>query len=256
MKRIAFTIVLNGMPFIKQQYKIIPDIFDEWYIIEGATNPVSDTSWCNNISHEFYNSDKLSVDGTTEFLDSIASDKIHIIRKGDFWNGKVEMCNSFVAGISDCILMQFDVDEIWSPEVLEDLLSYAQDNDHFDGMLFRCNYYVGEKLKLKQSGGYADNIYEWSRLWKIRDNIIWLSHEPPRVKGCKNFLSKNYTQSRGWVFDHYAYVLEEQVRFKENFYGYTNAVQQWKDLQACELFPCSARTYLKWIGDDTVVIKE
>ena len=41
MKKIAFTIVLNGMPFIKEQYKYVPTCFDKWYIIEGHIPPIN-----------------------------------------------------------------------------------------------------------------------------------------------------------------------------------------------------------------------
>ena len=132
MKKIAFTLVLNGMPFIKRQAQIIPNHFDKWYIIEGVTKPHHDTSWCTDIDSRFFSTDKLSVDGTTEFLDKIASDKISVIRKHDFWDGKREMCNSFMAEVSDCILMEFDVDEIWQDSVLSDVLGYAEVNDNLD----------------------------------------------------------------------------------------------------------------------------
>jgi hypothetical protein len=255
MKKIAFTIVLNGMPFIKTQYDIIPKVFDEWYIVEGACRPHHDTSWCSTISSEFYNHDKLSIDGTSEFLDSIASDKIIIIRKGDYWDGKLEMCNSFMDNLSDCVLMQFDVDEIWDVEILNSVLNYSVNNDYFDGMLFKCNYFMGPSIKKINDGGYADNPYEWMRLWKFRNSTRWLSHEPPRILGCDNLLSKEFTKSNGWIFDHYAYVTEEQLKFKENFYGYSGALESWKRLQNNDKFPCMASEFLPWVTDNTILDK-
>ena len=253
MKKVAFTLVLNGMPFIQEQYNIIPQVFDEWYIVEGAVSPTHDTSWCSDISKDYYTNEGLSVDGTSEFLDKIQSDTIHIIRKKGLWDGKLEMCNSFIDKIENSILMEFDVDEIWDINVLDSVVKYAKTNNGFDGMLFRCNYYVGPNLVLEQSGGYADRMYEWSRLWKIDNPTRWISHEPPRLRGCVNFLNKDFTQSQGWLFNHYAYVLEEQVRFKENFYNYKDAVKQWKQLQVATDLPCRARDYLNWINDDTRV---
>ena len=61
MKKIAFTIVLNGMPFLRDQYDIIPECFDHWYIIEGAVLPTLDTNWCQNINNEFFSDKKLSI---------------------------------------------------------------------------------------------------------------------------------------------------------------------------------------------------
>jgi hypothetical protein len=255
VKKIAFTIVLNGLPFIKKQAEIIPQVFDEWYIVEGATTPVLDTGWCKPIPEKFYSNNFLSNDGTTEFLDSISSDKIKIIRKEQLWNGKVEMCNSFMDKIENSILMQFDVDEIWNIEVLKDVLEYADKNDHFDGMVFKCNYFVGPNLITVGENCYGNNSYEWHRLWKIRNKTYWLSHEPPRVKGCLNFLTRDFTKNKNWVFNHYAYILEAQLKFKENFYGYDGAVNCWNKLQVAKNFPCLLKDYLPWVDGQVQVDK-
>jgi hypothetical protein len=255
MKRIAFTLVLNGMPFIKQQAEIIPKIFDEWYIIEGAVIPVRDTGWCKNIPQEFYSSTYRSIDGTSEFLDSIECDKIKIIRKSGLWEGKLEMCNSFITDLENCTLMEFDVDEIWDIDTLHQVLEYAEVNDHFDSMIFKCNYYVGSDIIITSEGGYADHSYEWIRLWKIKEKTKWKSHEPPILEGCERYLSKTFTKERGWLFDHYAYTLEDQLTFKEKFYGYAGALDQWKRLQNNATFPCLLREYLPWVHDNTVVDK-
>jgi hypothetical protein len=253
MKKIAFTIVLNGMPFIQKQYDIIPQVFDEWYIVEGATRPTHDTSWCSEISSEFFTDEKLSVDGTTEFLNSIQSDKIKIIRKYDFWDGKREMCNSFMDNVENCILMQFDSDEMWDVNILKEVLEYSEEHNDFDGMIFKCNYYMGPNIIKIGDGGYADNTYEWMRLWKIGERTVWESHEPPKIKGCVNLLSKSFTKDRGWIFDHYAYVNENQLKFKENFYGYKNAFQHWQSLQNHDNFPCKASQFLPWVKDNTIL---
>lgn len=258
MKKIAFTIVLNGMPFIKQQAEIIPKVFDEWYIIEGATLPVKDTNWCKNIDSKFYSDKKLSVDGTTEFIDEMFNKhkNIFTIRKyDDFWNGKTEMCNSIADKMKDCILMQFDVDEIWTEETLRDVLKYAEENEGFHGMLFKCNYYVGDGLLIQNEDCYGNNPGEWCRLWKIKDQTSWRSHEPPRIHGLTDFLSRSFTKSKGWTFEHYAYTTEDQLKFKENFYGYAGAVENWERLQQRENFPCYLREYFPWVHDNAIVDK-
>jgi len=48
------------------------------------------------------------------------------------------------------------------------------------------------------------------------------------------------------------YALEKQVEFKERYYGYTHAVQYWRELQHATL-PTFLRNYLPWVTDDTVV---
>jgi hypothetical protein len=254
MKKIAFTLVLNGMPYIKKQAEILPNVFDEWHIIEGATLPRADTSWCKNIDNKFYSNEKLSIDGTTEFLNSITDNKkIFIHRKNDFWLGKIEMCKQIQPLMEDCILMEFDVDEIWSVEILKEVLNYAETNEGFHGMLFKCNYHVGPNLTIQNENCYGNNPNEWCRLWKIKNKTEWISHEPPRIKGCTDFLTRNFTKQKGWTFEHYAYVLEDQIKFKENFYGYTNAFQQWKALQLCNNFPCNLKDYFSWVNDNSIV---
>ena len=256
MKKIAFTIVLNGMPFIKRQAEIIPKIFDEWHIVEGATLPVKDTQWCKSITSDFFSDKKLSIDNTTEFIDSIADNKqIFVHRKNDFWHGKTEMCQQIEPYMQNCILMQFDVDEIWKEEILKDVVLYAIKNEGFDGMLFKCRYYVGQNLLIQNENCYGNYSTEWSRLWKISKNAKWVSHEPPHIKGCNKFLSQAFTSQKGWVFDHYAYVNEEQVRFKEVFYGYNGAVSQWKLLQQHNNFPCTLKQFLPWVDHLAIVDK-
>lgn len=256
MKKVAFTIVLNGMPFIEQQYDIIPKVFDHWYVIEGATRPILDTGWCNHISKNFYSDDYISIDGTSEFLNKICKDKnITVIRKDNLWDGKLEMCNSFMDEIDDCILMQFDVDEIWNKNILKDVLHFSESNDNFDGMMFKCNYYVGEKLITDGEDCYGNNPNEWCRLWKLKNKTRWISHEPPRINGCTRFLSRDFTKQKNWIFDHYAYILESQVAFKENFYNYHGALNSWKRLQEATNLPCKLNEYLPWV-DNRVIVKK
>jgi hypothetical protein len=255
MKKIAFTLVLNGMPFIRQQAEIIPKVFDHWYIIEGYALPVKDTAWCRNINITKFTNDGLSNDGTTEFLDTLP-DNVTVIRKerGSFWNGKTEMCNSFMSEVSDSILMEFDVDEIWNPDILKDVLDYAEKSDAH-GMVFKCNYYVGNDLILEGENCYGNNPGEWMRLWKIGHPTQFISHEPPRVRGLTSFLDRSFTSQRGWIFDHYAYVNENQLKFKEDYYGYKGAVNNWKMLQQVNDFPVNLKDYFPWVNDYSKVIK-
>jgi hypothetical protein len=257
VKKIAFTIVLNGMPFIKDQGEILPYLFDEWHIIEGATLPIKDTAWCKNIDNKFYTNKKLSVDGTTEYIDKLAKKHSNIIihrkENGDFWQGKLEMCQQVESSMEDCILMQFDVDEIWNPITLKNVLDYATTSLTQDGMLFKCNYFVGPGLVIQNENCYGNKNDEWCRLWKIKQKTTWKSHEPPRINGLHHFLSRDFTKQHGWIFNHYAYVKEDQVAFKENFYGYPNAVMHWRNLQNCNDLPTFLRNFLPWVNDNAIV---
>jgi hypothetical protein len=255
MKKVAFTIVLNGMPFIEKQFEIIPKVFDKWYIVEGVVKPTHDTGWCASVPKEYYSDNFTSIDGTSEFLDKIKSPKIEVIRKNDLWDGKKEMCNSFIDELENCILMEFDVDEIWNIDTLKDVLNYAEKEDYFHGMLFKCNYFVGPNLKIQNEDCYGNRFNEWSRLWKIKNKTNWISHEPPRLKGCTDFLTREFTKNKGWFFDHYAYVLEEQVKFKAKFYNYPNALEYWGRLQSNTKYPCYLRDFLPWVNDNAIVNK-
>lgn len=259
MEKNAFTLVLNGMPYLEWQSRIIPKVFDNWFIIEGATKPTKDTSWCSDIPEKYYTSQKLSVDGTTQFLDYIKSDKIHVIRNaGVFWDGKVDMCNTFMDNIqTPSILMEFDVDEIWTEEKLKHLLAFSEANfDQVDGFMFKCNYFVGPGLYVANEGVYGNPWDQWMRHWHVRQPTKWLSHEPPRLDGCNKFLNRAVTAERGWIFDHYAYYLENQVQFKEDFYGYKDAVKHWKNLQAHNNFPCLLGSFLPWVRDGAIVDRQ
>lgn len=249
IKNIAFTLVLNGMPFIKQQAKIIPNVFDHWYIVEGVALPVNCTSWCNLPDKKWYNSNFCSSDGTYEFLNSLNLPNVTIIRKNEPWYGKLEMCNSFMHNISNSTLMEFDVDEIWSPEKLKEILNLSKINFHrFDCMKFKCNYFVGKKIKIKTSNSYGDQPHEWTRLWTIQEPTHFLSHEPPVLnKSTNRIVEKQETSQRGWIFDHYAYTTPEQVKFKEEYYGYNGALEKWSHLQQNKNFPVEANNFLPWI---------
>lgn len=244
------------MPFIAQQYEIIPKVFDEWIIVEGYSKPVLDTAWCKEIDINKFTINGLSNDGTTEFLDRIKSDKIRIIRKpeGEFWNGKTEMCNAAVKGLSNTVLMEFDADEIWDVNILREVTDYSKNNfNTFDGMMFFCNCFVGQNLITVGENCYGNNPNEWCRLWNVREETCFKTHEPPRMHGLVKILDRNYTRQQGWVFNHYSYIYEKQLKFKEDYYGYSGAVEQWNALQKNKNFPCKLNTYLKWVDDRVVV---
>lgn len=238
------------------QAKVLPFVFDEWHIIEGVSRPIKDTGWCKEVSKNFYSDQKLSVDGTTEFLDEISSKYENVIihrKENSFWEGKVEMCNMPLKDLTDCILMQIDVDEIWDKPILDEVLDFAESHEGFDMMQFLCRYYVGPDLIITSENTYGNKITEWVRLWKIGSKTTWKTHEPPVLHGCDKILNRNFTKEKGWIFDHYAYFTVEQLEFKQNFYGYYDAVQQWNNLQNNKKFPCKLRDFLKWLDDDAIV---
>jgi len=61
------------------------------------------------------------------------------------------------------------------------------------------------------------------------------------------------TETRGLVFQHFAYAIAKQLQFKELYYGYANAVSEWSLLQAQTKFPLRLNQYFSWVQDGTMV---
>ena len=271
-----FTIVLNGEPFIRHHL----DLFRKlpfrwhWHIIEGVADLKHDTAWSlSNGGHvgERFHSDGLSVDGTTAYLDRIAGEfpeHITLYRKpkGRFWDGKLEMVNAPLVNLSEqCLLWQIDADELWTAHQIETMHAMFQSNPDKTAAYFFCHFFVGPQLVTVTRNTYGNHTgYEWLRIWRYSPGDFWRSHEPPRLVrsnssggvvdlGVANPFSHAETESRGLVFQHYAYATEEQVRFKESYYGYKNAVRQWQRMQNARCFPVKLKNYLSWVKDETQV---
>lgn len=276
-----FTIVLNGMPFIKYHINVLKKLPFKWHwhIIEGVADLKHDTSWpLNNggkINSNLHNNG-LSKDGTTEYLNELKKEfpnNIFIYRKPNnkFWNGKLEMVNAPLKNIfEECLLWQIDSDELWTSEQIIKMRELFINNPEKTAAYFYCHYFVGEKLVITTRNTYGNNIsYEWLRVWRFKPNDKWLSHEPPvlsrldEVYSQRNGYLKNVatinpfihyqTEINGLIFQHYAYVTDEQLLFKEIYYGYKNALNQWKLLQNNFKFPVLLKDYFSWVNDNSLV---
>ena len=75
-------------------------------------------------------------------------------------------------------------------------------------------------------------------------------HEPPKIGGKRIPFSKDEMEKIGAVMDHYAYVFEAQVRFKEEYYGYKGAVEGWKRLQSNTHWPAQLKHFFPWVKDE------
>ncbi|MBD2627872.1 FkbM family methyltransferase [Trichormus variabilis] len=271
-----FTIVLNGQPFIQYHIEVFKQLPFKWHwhIIEGVADLQHDTSWSvqlgGKVSDEIHNNG-LSYDGTKEYLDRLAKlypDNITIYRKpkGEFWDGKREMVNAPLVNIQEeCLLWQVDVDELWTLEQICTAREMFISNPEKTAAFYWCWYFVGEKLIISTRNCYAQNPQqEWLRTWKYKPGSFWAAHEPPilveplldgqhqNIAAINPFLHDE-TEKNGLVFQHFAYVTSEQLRFKEQYYGYSNAVSQWQALQSNSKFPTLLRNYFAWVGDETIV---
>jgi glycosyltransferase involved in cell wall biosynthesis len=130
-----------------------------------------------------------------------------------------------------------------------------------------CHYMPAPRAVVTTRYNYSQNPgYEWLRTWRYRPGDIWEAHEPPilvrptrlarvDVAKIRPFLHDE-TEAAGAVFQHFAYATEEQVRFKESYYGYSGAVAQWQELtKAVDAAhgPLRLGDYLPWVQDDTLV---
>lgn len=268
-----FSIVLNGMPFVRCQYETFKalKIPWRWHIVEGVAELKKDTAWSVKLGgylpDGFHRGCK-SVDGTTEYLDSISSedqDRVLIYRKptGIAWDGKVEMCRIFMPNIRNgSLLWQVDVDEIWKPWQIEKILKMFQEEPARTAAWFNCNYFVGPGVAVMKGEPYTKN---WLRVWRFEEGMNWVSHEPPKlgrrdILGCANMgrlypFSMEETERRGLVFDHYAYVFPQQVKFKESYYGYKGLCETWEKIKEWDSFPESIRTFFPAVVEDQLVEK-
>lgn len=271
-----FTIVLNGQPFIRYHIEIFKQLPFKWHwhIVEGVADLNHDTSWSVKlggcISDEIHQNGH-SCDGTTEYLDELAElypDNITIYRQpeGVFWDGKREMVNAPLANIQEeCLLWQIDVDELWTLDQICTGREIFISNPEKTAAFYWCWYFVGEQLIISTRNCYAQNPQqEWLRTWRYKPGAFWVAHEPPVLVETlpdgqyKNVATANpflhdETEQHGLVFQHFAYVTPEQLRFKEQYYGYSNAVAQWNSLQKTNNFPVLLREYFSWVRDETQV---
>lgn len=232
MKRVAFTILLNGFNHLKHNnyYDVIAGVFNEWVIVEGVSLPRGSTSWCREIDRKFHKN-FLSKDGTTEFLDNNPRNNVTIIRRSNEpWDSKDAQVNAAILEIkkkyNECMLWQIDIDEQWT----EDQIQQAENDLNRHGGktgCFLCNYFVGKKQQVFGDWGEG-NVEKYRRLWRWRGEFF-KSHEPPVLNG-KNGPGFLLSQR----FNHYAYYFEDDIKFKEEFYGYKKLYERWKEIQSNE----------------------
>jgi len=264
-----FTIVLNGMPFLPYHAGLMRRLSVEWHwhFVEGVAELKHDTPARGRITPELHR-DGLSRDGTTEHLDALAREfpgRIHIHRKpkGEFWDGKREMVNAPLTKIlAECLLWEVDADEFWTAEQVDAAHSLFVTNPRKKAAYYYCHYFVGDRLALAIKPGQFGNhvAYEWLRTWRYKPGMRWKTHEPPdlverlpdgSLRGIRREETFRHEETRkaGLVFQHYAYAAEEQLRFKEVYYGYPRAVEEWRTLQRANTYPRHLRDYFSWVRD-------
>lgn len=272
-----FTIVLNGEPFIRHHIEQLNKLSCtwHWHIVEGVASLEHDTAWSvergGSIDATAHRN-TLSNDGTTTYIDELVRrypDNITLYRTGGrFWSGKIEMIREPLKHIKEeCLLWQLDVDELWTTAQFERLRQLFLDEAHRTAAWFWSWYYVGPDLVVSSRLGYSQNPnQEWLRVWRFRPGMEWISHEPPVLAlpqsdgrlldvGRIAPFVHDETEEQGLVFHHASNVYEWQVRHKEHYFGYKDAVKHWRRLQEHAVFPQKLRLFLPWVKDDATVAR-
>jgi hypothetical protein len=210
------------------------------------------TKWCKEIDPRY------SVDGTTEFLDqALTHERVRLYRKLG-WDGKIEMVNEPLHHAKEPgLVWEVDSDEMWQPWQIEKMAAMFQADPSRTHAQFKCRYFFGPDIIITSENTYGNHFdYEWFRVWRWRPGQLFLSHEPPQMGGSDNKpFTVAETSGEGLVFDHYAYATEEQVAFKERYYGYAGAVAAWRRLQGNKTWPVQLRDYIPWIKDNATADK-
>jgi len=248
------TIVLDGMPYIKWHHEVFNTLpFKwQWLITEGAAMNNHCTSWAKR------QPGRLSRDGTSAYLLGLAAkNKSVSVFQRPLWNGKIEMVNAHSKKlITPGIVMEIDADEIWSADQLRIINSTFNAYPNLMGMRFYCRYFVGPDIITVGENCYGNNPGEWMRAWRTDGMMRFSRHEPPVFNGNRGWIMpREETRLLGLVFDHFAYASESQVAYKEQFYGYKGAVEQWRRLQANTEWPVRLKDFLPWVDDRVQAIR-
>ena len=227
-----FTICLDGWPFLPIQLATFNRLKLDWrwIVAEGAAANTNSTAWCQP------QTPRLSMDGSTAFLCSLAGHPRVTVLQRQWWSGgKDEMCNAALAQIlQPCVLLEVDADELWTAQQIEGihaLLSTGQ----FDCARFDNFYYLGPNIVIGNLDAWWARQGYMMRAWRFMPGMRFLSHEPPVLQGVngpgERCAANAETRRRGLVLEHWSLVFRSQVEFKQAFYGYPGLVDRWERLQ-------------------------
>jgi len=243
------TIVLDGEPFIERFLPELEKLSIPWFwrIAEGTADNTHCTRWCSKQTPRF------SRDGTSEFLTKISRHPNVRIYRRQLWDGKISMFNAMCADITEpSILLERDVDEIWTARQMEGVVKMFQDRPDAMRAFFWCRYFLGKNIVTTSTDGYGNKKQgEWLRAFRYSPNMEFSQHEAPILAGNKGLaITRDETRELGLVFDHAAWLLESQSMAKESYYQYKDAAAHWRRLQANTEWPIrELRSFLPWTGE-------
>lgn len=271
----VFTIVLNGEPFIRYHESMLAKLPFRWHwhVVEGVAALRHDTAWSTaaggHIRDDIHREGR-SNDGTSEYLDDLARrfpGQVTIHRKppGEFWDGKREMVNAPLPHIQEpCLLWQIDADELWTVDQVVEMRRRFMADPGRGAAFYWCWYFVAPGKVISTRHNYAQNpAQEWLRTWRFHPGDTWAAHEPPTLVrpqpdgrapvdiATMRPFSQDETEAFGAVFQHFAYVTEAQLAFKESYYGYAGATGRWRGLLDSRE-PGFLADHFAWVTDRTM----
>lgn len=206
------------------------------------------TKWCKR------QEPRLSNDGTTEYLESLFEDKRVTVMGFRSWESKDAMCNAALQEITEpCVLVQVDCDELHTPTQIETIVKLFHDEPKLGAIRMPCRFFVGPKLVCKGENCWSNHEWEWTRAWRFEPGMRFESHEPPNLPFQGRMMLRDEAKYRGLGFDHFAYVLPKQVRFKQEFYGYKGLMNQWTALQKHDHFPEPLQRFFPFVDSKVMV---
>lgn len=229
-----FTLVWNGMPFIKHHLSIFEKLpFNwHWHIIEGPACHGQDSGSKYHESRGGFIPEDVKDDGTLAYLKELSNhSKVTVYSRQD-WKGKVDMANAPLKNINaPCVLWQVDSDELYSVDLLEKAYRIFMLRPDKNIGILSFFQFVGPNKYVIRLSHYEKSLDTWGthdypRLWRYEPGLKWVSHAPPAmsIKEPKAF-------KVDVSFYHYSYVYEQQIRFKGSYYGYKDFLSKWNDLQ-------------------------
>lgn len=69
-------------------------------------------------------------------------------------------------------------------------------------------------------------------------------------------MEREESKQHGLSFLHYAYALEKQVQFKQQYYGYSNLVNQWRSLQNNKVWPARLSRFFPFVSGEKPLVNK
>jgi len=225
---LAFNCIKNlpqGM--LEAQLRQLYYISDEIFITEGATKADGvkhgwdgDTTWCTDNGK--------STDNTIDIIKSFPDpeNKIVLIEKEGFWNGKTEMCNEWSKRATGDYIWQIDGDEFYTKKDI-DRIKKILEKYQPNAVHFYANHFWGDiNHCIDETSGFGwGNDIPWKRIFKHDIGSKWISHEPPeyqlpdgKICNTSKVIPREEMLKIGIKMNHYSYINDEQINFKSKFY--------------------------------------